>query len=39
MNPWPVAAAELESYGWRGKPIALPRPGHADLPGTLKYWL
>ena len=37
MNPWPVDADELESYGWRGKPIALPRPGHADLPGTLKY--
>ena len=37
MNPWPVEASELESYGWRGKPIALPRPGHADLPGTLKY--
>ncbi len=37
MNPWPVDEQELESYGWRGKPIALPRPGHADLPGTLKY--
>ena len=37
MNPWPVEAAELEEYGWRGKPIALPRPGHADLPGVLKY--
>ena len=37
MKPWPVEAAELEGYGWRGKPIALPRPGHADLPGVLKY--
>jgi chorismate synthase len=37
MNPWPVEPAALEEYGWRGKPIRLPRPGHADLPGTLKY--
>ena len=37
MNPWPVEAAALEEFGWRGKPIRLPRPGHADLPGTLKY--
>jgi len=37
MNAWPVDAAALEEFGWRGKPIRLPRPGHADLPGTLKY--
>ena len=37
MNAWPVDEAELEEYGWRGKPIRLPRPGHADLAGTLKY--
>ncbi len=29
MNPWPVAA-EIEQ-------VHLPRPGHADLPGLLKY--
>jgi chorismate synthase len=37
MNAWRVDEAELEEYGWRGKPIRLPRPGHADLAGTLKY--
>jgi chorismate synthase len=37
MSAWPVDEARLEEYGWRGKPIRLPRPGHADLPGTLKY--
>jgi chorismate synthase len=37
MNAWPVSEQALEEYGWRGKPIRLPRPGHADLPGTLKY--
>jgi chorismate synthase len=37
MNAWPVGEAALESYGWRGKPIRLPRPGHADLSGVLKY--
>jgi chorismate synthase len=37
MNAWPVDEAALESYGWRGKPIRLPRPGHADLSGVLKY--
>ena len=31
MNPWPVPEEALEAYGWRGKPIRLPRPGHADL--------
>jgi chorismate synthase len=29
MNPWPVEA-EVQ-------PVHLPRPGHADLPGVLKY--
>nr|WP_274715957.1 chorismate synthase [Thermoleophilum album] len=29
MNPWPVEA-EIEE-------VHLPRPGHADLPGLLKY--
>ncbi len=37
MNAWPVTPEQLEEYGWRGKPIRLPRPGHADLPGVLKY--
>jgi chorismate synthase len=37
MSAWPVEDEKLEEYGWRGKPIRLPRPGHADLPGTLKY--
>jgi chorismate synthase len=37
MSAWPVTDEELEEYGWRGKPIRLPRPGHADLPGVLKY--
>ncbi|MGZ4481775.1 MAG: chorismate synthase [Gaiellales bacterium] len=37
MHPWAVEPADLEEYGWRGKPITLPRPGHADLPGALKY--
>ncbi len=37
MSAWPVSDDALEEYGWRGKPIRLPRPGHADLAGTLKY--
>ena len=37
MSAWPVAEEALEEYGWRGKPVTLPRPGHADLAGTLKY--
>ena len=37
MSAWPVEDDALEEYGWRGKPIRLPRPGHADLAGTLKY--
>ncbi len=31
MNPWPVEAPVAE--------VHLPRPGHADLVGTLKYGL
>ncbi|MHB8658518.1 MAG: chorismate synthase [Solirubrobacteraceae bacterium] len=31
MNPWPVEAAVAE--------VHLPRPGHADLIGTMKYGL
>ena len=37
MSAWPVDEAALEEYGWRGKPVTLPRPGHADLAGVLKY--
>src|SRR5919199_6502948 len=34
MSPWPP---EGEPAGKGTKPITLPRPGHADLPGTLKF--
>jgi chorismate synthase len=34
MNPWPP---EGEPQGKGTKPVTLPRPGHADLPGVLKY--
>jgi chorismate synthase len=37
MSAWPVQDEDLEEYGWRGKPVTLPRPGHADLSGVLKY--
>src|SRR5919198_1490072 len=37
MSAWPVESAALDGYGWRGKTVRLPRPGHADLAGTLKY--
>ena len=37
MSAWPVDEAALEEYGWRGKQVTLPRPGHADLAGVLKY--
>jgi chorismate synthase len=37
MSAWPVEDSDLEEYGWRGKPVRLPRPGHADLSGVLKY--
>src|SRR6187455_792225 len=34
MNPWPP---EGEPSGKGAKPVTLPRPGHADLAGVLKY--
>jgi chorismate synthase len=34
MNPWPP---EGEPSGKGQKPVTLPRPGHADLAGVLKY--
>jgi chorismate synthase len=37
MSPWPVDEEELAGAGWRGRPIDLPRPGHADLAGVQKY--
>jgi chorismate synthase len=36
MSPWPP---EGEAVGKGSKPVTLPRPGHADLAGTLKYGL
>jgi chorismate synthase len=36
MSPWPP---EGEPEGKGVKPVTLPRPGHADLPGVLKYGL
>src|SRR5258708_13656413 len=36
MNPWPP---EGEPAGKGPKPVTLPRPGHADLAGVLKYGL
>ena len=36
MNPWPP---EGEPQGKGTKPVTLPRPGHADLAGVLKYGL
>src|SRR5690348_7669913 len=36
MSPWP---REGEPSGKGLKPVTLPRPGHADLPGSLKYGL
>ncbi len=36
MSPWPP---EGEPQGKGTKPVTLPRPGHADLPGVLKYGL
>jgi chorismate synthase len=36
MSPWPP---EGEPSGKGTKPVTVPRPGHADLPGTLKYGL
>src|SRR6516164_2689292 len=34
MAPWPP---EGDPSGKGTKPVTLPRPGHADLPGVLKY--
>jgi chorismate synthase len=36
MSPWPP---EGEPSGKGTKPVTLPRPGHADLPGVFKYGL
>ena len=36
MSPWPP---EGEPRGKGVKPVTVPRPGHADLPGTLKHGL
>jgi chorismate synthase len=36
MSPWPP---EGEPEGKGTRPVTLPRPGHADLAGTLKYGL
>jgi chorismate synthase len=36
MSPWPP---EGEAAGKGTKAVTLPRPGHADLAGTLKYGL
>jgi chorismate synthase len=36
MSPWPP---DGEPSGKGSKPVTLPRPGHADLAGTLKYGL
>ena len=34
MSPWPP---DGEPSGKGAKPVTLPRPGHADLAGVLKY--
>src|SRR6266567_9209498 len=36
MSPWPP---EGEPTGKGTKPVTVPRPGHADLAGALKYGL
>jgi chorismate synthase len=36
MSPWPP---EGEATGKGAKPVTLPRPGHADFAGALKYGL
>ncbi len=36
MSPWPP---EGEPSGKGKEPVTLPRPGHADLPGVMKYGL
>lgn len=37
MNPW--SPAEGDATGKGTKPVTLPRPGHADLAGAMKYGL
>ena len=38
MSAWPVTEEELaEVAARRSRPVVLPRPGHADLGGALKY--
>jgi chorismate synthase len=38
MSAWPVSEEELaEVAARRSRPVKLPRPGHADLAGALKY--
>jgi chorismate synthase len=38
MSAWPVEPAELEQVPARkARPVVLPRPGHADLAGALKF--
>ncbi|MBA3365607.1 MAG: chorismate synthase [Actinobacteria bacterium] len=34
MSPWPPRGG---ATGKGTKPVTLPRPGHADLPGAMKY--
>jgi len=36
MSPWPP---EGEAAGKGSRPVTLPRPGHADLAGSLKFGL
>jgi chorismate synthase len=36
MSPWPL---EGDPVGKGAKPVTLPRPGHADLAGALKFGL
>ena len=38
MSAWPVTEDELaEVAARRSRPVVLPRPGHADLAGALKF--
>ena len=40
MSAWPVETAELEEVAARrSRRVTVPRPGHADLSGVLKYEL
>jgi chorismate synthase len=36
MSPWPPPG---EPHGKGSQPVTVPRPGHADLPGALKFGL